>query len=103
MSFYPLEKLINLHDGYRKVFRLPQLSGLLLCENGRTFVIENACPHMGQRLDKATVEGNRLRCPAHGFEFDLLRGDCVLGQTPCKPLKFFKLAYVGNEVGIELT
>jgi nitrite reductase/ring-hydroxylating ferredoxin subunit len=40
------------------------------------------CPHMLGPLDAATVEGGRLRCPWHGYEFELhgRRGRLLRGR-----------------------
>ena len=38
--------------------------------SGRVVVADSTCPHMGAHLERATVEGETLRCPFHGFRFD---------------------------------
>ncbi len=100
MPFVALEKLINLRDGYRQVVRLGQRELLLLCEEGKTYLVDNRCPHMQHSLQRASVQGGRLRCPAHGFEFDLHSGQSL--QPGCNALGRYRLAYRGNEVGLEV-
>ena len=57
MRFLPLEKLINLHDGYRRRFRVDALEVLLLQEAGALHILESRCPHRGHPLDEADILG----------------------------------------------
>lgn len=102
MAFHRLEKLINLQEGYRQVFRVDGISLLLLVENGRTYLLRNMCPHKGFPLHNGSMNGSRLRCAFHAMEFDLAQGGrCV--QHPMQPgVKMYELVYEGNEVGVEL-
>lgn len=43
---------------------------------GQVYALENACPHKGIELHLGEVQGNRLVCPYHGWEFDG-NGQCV--------------------------
>jgi renierapurpurin 18,18'-hydroxylase len=44
--------------------------------NGHAHAMENACPHKGVELHKGEVQGDRLVCPYHGWEF-APDGQCV--------------------------
>ena len=55
MRFQPLEKLINLHDGYRPQFKIDSLQLLLIQERGELFLFEANCPHRGHPLAQATI------------------------------------------------
>ena len=102
MAFHRLEKLINLHDGYRRVFRLDGIALLLIEENGQRYLLRDMCPHKGFPLHNGTLQGSKLRCAFHAMEFDLGNGGrCV--QHPMQPsVKMYSLVYEGNEVGVEL-
>lgn len=102
MTFHRLEKLINLHDGYRQVFRVEHLQLLLIQEKGQRYLLRNMCPHKAFPLHTGTMSGTRLRCAYHAMEFDLAReGACV--QHPMQPgVKMYALVYEGGEVGVEL-
>lgn len=43
---------------------------------GAVHAIEDACPHKGVELHKGKVEGDRIACPYHGWEFDT-KGNCA--------------------------
>ena len=49
---------------------------LVLRIRDRYYAVSNRCPHLGHRLDDATVGRNDLRCAGHGYRFDLRTGAC---------------------------
>jgi len=54
---------------------------LVVVRDGDTVhALADACPHQGASLAGGRVAGERLRCPAHGLEFDLRTGR--MGATP---------------------
>lgn len=52
---------------------------LVVSENGPT-IINRICPHAGGDLASGKVVGNRIKCPTHGYLFDLKTGSCPLGR-----------------------
>jgi nitrite reductase/ring-hydroxylating ferredoxin subunit len=100
--FQPLEKLINLHDGYRRAFKFDHVEVLLIQEAGQCHVIERRCPHRGQPLDAAEVRGGSITCPLHGQQFSLADGALTGVSVLCRALQVLVPCYEGNEVGIEL-
>ncbi|TQV73526.1 Rieske 2Fe-2S domain-containing protein [Exilibacterium tricleocarpae] len=103
MTFYPLEQLHRLHDGYSRPFKVAGRELLLLQVQGETYLIANRCPHMDAPLTHGTVQSGWLRCPLHGIEFDLQTGGARGGvAASLAPLEKFPLAYEGNQVGVLL-
>jgi phenylpropionate dioxygenase-like ring-hydroxylating dioxygenase large terminal subunit len=51
-------------------------------EQGRYGLVERACPHRGTDLAYGRLEGGGLRCPFHGWLFDV-SGQCL--ETPAEP------------------
>jgi nitrite reductase/ring-hydroxylating ferredoxin subunit len=41
---------------------------------GRFAVVDNACPHVGGSLGRASVRAGRIICPWHLYEWDLATG-----------------------------
>ena len=41
----------------------------------------SVCPHQSGPLGEVNLEGNIVRCPWHGYEFDVTTGDCVSGES----------------------
>ena len=64
---------------------------------GKFYAVRNACPHKQAPLCRGTVEGTMLpsklgeleygyedrvlKCPWHGWEFDLETGECLFGVS----------------------
>ncbi|MEZ5501964.1 MAG: Rieske (2Fe-2S) protein [Halioglobus sp.] len=103
MRFYPLEKLINLHDDYIRQFKIDNLQLLLFQRRDELFLIEAHCPHRGHSLAGATIKGGVVQCPLHQYQFALEDGRLLRAtEEPCRRLRTFIVAYVGNEVGVML-
>lgn len=103
MAFYPLANLLDLHDGYMKPVKVEGRSMVLIQEQGKTFLIEDRCPHMDAPLYTGSVAAGAITCRVHGIAFDLMSGKAkgpLSGTLDC--LKFFELAYDGNKVGVEI-
>lgn len=103
MRFYPLEKLINLHDGYSRQFKIDHLQLLLIQRQGQLYLIEASCPHRAHPLDAGNISDNAIECPLHHYRFALDDGR-LLRQTEesCRALKIWEIAYEGVEVGVML-
>ncbi len=102
MAFIALEKLHQIYDGYRRVFRIDGREWILLQEEGRLYFIANTCPHLQAPLAQASIVNNILRCPAHGIEFDLRSGMPVNPLSCRHALSYLPLIYEGNQIGLDL-
>lgn len=99
MQYVALDKLINLFDGYRQVFRINHLSVLLIQENGQRFAIQADCPHRDWPLQNGVVNGREIVCSKHGWSFDLQTGRPTHPMADC-PLKTWPVSYQDNTIGI---
>ena len=98
--FYPLERLINLYDGYQRAYQIAGHSLLLIQDAGRCYLLKNHCPHQQASLSQATLSEGKLRCPLHGMSFDLQTGKT---QDGCQQsLVFLPIVYEGNQLGVVL-
>ncbi|HBQ39924.1 MAG TPA: Rieske (2Fe-2S) protein [Halieaceae bacterium] len=103
MRFRPLEKLINLHEGYRREFRIDELALLLAMQDGELYLFESRCPHREHALDVASIGNGVIECPLHRYRFRLTDGALLqASEEPCRALKTWPLVYEGNEVGCML-
>lgn len=103
MAFYALEQLMNLHDGYSKLFTIPGHSILLVQVDGMRYMLSNYCPHQDAPLNKGTLSeenGGSIRCSRHGISFSLASG---FGSDACpNSLRFYKIAYMNSTIGVDL-
>jgi nitrite reductase/ring-hydroxylating ferredoxin subunit len=103
MRFYPLEKLINLHDGYIRKFKIDELQLLLIKHRGELYLLEALCPHRNYPLDEALITDGVIRCPSHQYEFSMVDGRLLRAtEDACRGLRTFTVIYEGNEVGVML-
>ncbi len=102
MRFFPLERLINLSEGYRQAFKIDGVQIILLHEEGRTFAFSRTCPHQNYQLDYGQISNGVILCSAHGFEFDLKKNGALVKPAgfPCSALTTYDLIYEGDRVGI---
>ena len=100
MRFYPLEKLINLHDNYARQFKIDHLQLLLIQRNGERHLIEASCPHRAHPLNVASITNGVIECALHGYQFALSDGQVIRStEEPCRALRTFLIIYEGNELG----
>ncbi|MDF1693472.1 MAG: Rieske (2Fe-2S) protein [Zhongshania sp.] len=103
MHYYRLERLINLFDGYRQVFKINSHHLMLLQIEGERFLIESNCPHREYPLKSSDVDGSDLVCPQHGYRFDIRTGELRhFSEEHCRNLRCFELVERDSEVGVML-
>ena len=103
MRFYPLEKLINLHDTYTRQFKIDQFRLLLIQRRGELYLIEANCPHRNHPLDVATIDNGIIQCALHHYQFAIDDGRLLHAtEERCRGLRTFPVVYEGNEVGVML-
>lgn len=91
--------------------------GIMRLGNGKFVAIENRCPHRGAPVCRGRVVGTflpsepgqinygldekLLKCPWHGYEFDLETGSCVFTQSKLK-LRMYSVEQRGTDVFLTL-
>ncbi|OAJ52333.1 (2Fe-2S)-binding protein [Paraburkholderia ginsengiterrae] len=93
----PVGAVGGLAPGERKLAFVGGRSVVLFNVEGTIHAIDNACPHNGASLASGQLDGNLLRCPAHGLRFDLTTG-CMPGVAGLCLTKFAVRAVEGRLV-----
>ncbi|MDQ7082706.1 MAG: NifU family protein [Aquificota bacterium] len=71
-------KLSDLREGYLMTYKDGDIDVILINWRGRIYVYRNSCAHQGLPLTGGEVTTNgTLICPWHGFEYDIVSGECV--------------------------
>lgn len=102
MSFYPLEQISNISEGYIKCFNINGQECLLVNSGGKTYLINNQCPHEGSSLKRARLANGCIQCPKHKIVFRLdsgqpMGGDAVSG---IEPLRRYPLIEQDGKIGL---
>ena len=64
---------------------------------GEYFAIHDTCPHKGTApLIRGTLDGKAIKCPNHGYRFDLKTGECNI--DPAFNTKVFPIRVEGGEI-----
>lgn len=90
----PFELACSLDDLWEGEMMEATLGGTMVlvvhAQGGHVGAFSPSCPHQEFRLIKGDLEGRRLTCSAHGWEFDAVTGmgvnpdDCALRCYPVK-------------------
>ena len=62
--------------GQHKVYPLQNREIVVFAVDGEYYAMKNLCPHHGVALAGGTLENGTVRCPGHGFRFNIKTGEC---------------------------
>lgn len=80
-----------------------EIAGKTICVanvNGTITAIENVCLHMGGPLGQGYVDGGKIVCPWHGWEYDAKTG--ALFDDPKSKLDVYPIKLENGEVLIDM-
>lgn len=80
MKILVLEKVCSVSDlpeGIMRGFTVKSAYILLANIGGNFYAVTAVCPHMGGYLPIGVLEGNIIKCPVHGSEYDVTTGKLV--------------------------
>ena len=76
-------------------FVLNRLDGVDADEEGQWVVYPAQCPHQLGSLESAPLVDGVVRCPWHGYEFDVRTGACISGSH----CQFGRMPTVAEQAG----
>ena len=68
--------------------------------NGTISAMDNVCLHRGGPLGQGMIEGDKLVCPWHGWQYDAKTGEAV--HNPAAKLTIYPLKVEAGDVMIEV-
>jgi nitrite reductase (NADH) small subunit len=68
--------------------------------DGAICAMDNVCLHMGGPLGQGYIEGNKVVCPWHGWEYDPKTG--ALGDDPKSRLAVYPIKVENGEVWVDI-
>ncbi len=86
--------------GEAKEFMLGEKVLCVANVNGEFSAMDNVCLHRGGPLGQGVIEGDKIICPWHGWQFDAKSG--AVSHNPEVRLKTHRLRVDGDEVWVEV-
>ena len=68
--------------------------------NGVISAMDNVCLHMGGPLGQGYIEGNKVVCPWHGWEYDPKTGE--VAHDPKSKLSVYNIKIENGDVMVEV-
>lgn len=87
-------------EGAAKEFSVGEKVLCVAVIGGKPLAINNVCPHRGGPLAEGSIEGGKVVCPWHQWEFDLATG---LGDASSDArVEAYTLTLSGSDVLVEV-
>ena len=87
-------------EGQAKEFNVAEHTLCVAMIDGKPLALDNVCPHRGGPLSEGTVEGGKIVCPWHQYEYDLATG--AGSEADEEKAKIFALRQDGDDVMVEV-
>ena len=87
-------------EGAAKEFSVQGKTLCVATVGGKPMALDNVCPHRGGPLAEGTIEGGKVVCPWHQWEFDLATGAAT--GSPSIQAVVYALRIDGEDVLVEI-
>ena len=87
-------------DGEAKEFELGDKVICVANVNGAMCAMDNICLHMGGPLGQGFIDGNKIVCPWHGWEYDLKTG--AMADDPNSKIAVYPVKTENGDVLIDI-
>ncbi len=74
MGYKAIAKLDQLIEGKIHIFSTRNFDIALVNRNGNIYAFEDICSHDGGNISEGVLDGEKVICPRHFAEFDILTG-----------------------------
>lgn len=102
MPEYELCRVDQLVEGRGRPARAGEHYLAVFLVGGQVHVLENRCLHVGSPLDGGPVEAGAVRCPWHGWSYDLESGDLRTAFGPRPGIRVYPFRVEGGSVKVIL-
>jgi nitrite reductase/ring-hydroxylating ferredoxin subunit len=72
----------------------------VLNADGKFYAVDNTCPHRNGPLGEGETYGTKVVCPWHGYEYDLVTGECT--DFPEVKIGCYPVKLEGDDILIEV-
>jgi nitrite reductase (NADH) small subunit len=99
-EFVKVATVDEVKDGSGKAVEANGQKIALFNVGGKFHAIENTCKHMGGPLGEGSLDGNKVSCPWHGWQYDVTSGKNETDDS--MGVKLFPTKIEGNDVMVEV-
>ena len=99
-EFVKVAQVSDLQPGTGKVVTVKDKAIALFNVDGTFYAIDNTCVHRGGPLGEGEMEGNRVTCPWHGWQYDVKTG--VSETNPSAKVQTYQVKVDGSAVMVSI-
>ena len=100
-DFKSIAKAPDIKPGERKILEVDGRSIAIFNLNGEFYAIENRCTHMEAELGRGILTENIIKCPWHGWKFNIKDGSCVSTATG-QGVDIFEVKVEGEDIKVKI-
>ena len=94
--YYRVASIGEISLGAGRVVEVGGEEVALINFNGEYYAISDLCPHRGASLAEGFLDGGKVFCPWHCFDFNLKTGEC--GTVPSLRVRTYEVKIVGEDI-----
>jgi len=98
--YVAVARIHEIPPGRSKVIREGDLQIALFNLGDIFYAIDNICPHSGGPLSKGELQGEVVKCPWHGWQFNIKTGLSPIIPEVC--VKIYQIRVEGGQVLVDL-
>jgi len=92
-------KTSEIAPGQIREFQLDGHTVAIANLGGTFYAIDNTCLHRGGPLGQGVLDGQKVTCPWHGWQFDVTSGKAVL--NPAVGVACYRIEVHGDDLFVE--
>ena len=100
MAFVRAIKAAEVPPGTVRELQIDGKTVALANVGGKFYALENTCLHRGGPLGQGVLEGSRVTCPWHGWEYDVTTGK--VGMNPAVGVACYKVEVRGDDLFVDV-
>jgi nitrite reductase/ring-hydroxylating ferredoxin subunit len=91
--YYRVASIGDIAPGTGRLLKVTGEDIALFNFNGEYYAISDMCPHRGASLAEGFLDGGKVFCPLHCFDFNLKTGEC--GMVPSLRVRTYDVKIAG--------
>ena len=99
-DFTSVAKTSDLAPGECKVVDANGTAIALFNLDGTFYALDNTCAHHGGPIGDGFCEGNIVKCPWHGWPYDITTGECTRHEG--QKVDAYEVQVVGDDVQVKV-